>query len=381
MNKTANFYEDQSDQTAAKIYFYDKYIFQYLIKILMVFGQCIVADLFCGCGKNGTKNGSPLTLLENIKNIVYNPTLLIRQKTPKVTVVFNDSDCQNISSLENEIKKFGKINALKIVKQTLDYKKIIAEVLKDKIFNTGIPKFYFLDPYTYTSVDVSELKSLMGQRNSEVLLFLPTFHAYRFISGEKPPEKLKKFVSDFCDRGLADYADISDFVSSIKQKLENEIENSFVRPLIIEAQHSKNTLFLITKNMTGAAIFNDLVWNTSGEKWGINLKRATERSKIKDQLKLQGIDADTVYDQELSNLILDSIKECDCISNCDIIELSVRNLFRLTHANVTLKKLIKVGKVLPKYLNEKTRRNSIYIGLKYRDDPKVIFSIPDKKAV
>lgn len=55
MTSTKDFYQDQSDQTAVKVDFYDKYIKQYLVKILMVYGQCIITNLFCGCGKNGDK--------------------------------------------------------------------------------------------------------------------------------------------------------------------------------------------------------------------------------------------------------------------------------------------------------------------------------------
>jgi len=65
-----DFYLNQTDITAAKIKLYQGYIGTYLIKVLMKFGKCSVADLFCGPGKNGAEKGSPLVLLEEAEKML-----------------------------------------------------------------------------------------------------------------------------------------------------------------------------------------------------------------------------------------------------------------------------------------------------------------------
>ena len=57
------FFNHQSDLTASKIMIYRQYIKEYLAKVLMHYGKCYIADFFCGCGKNGKRDGSPLVLL------------------------------------------------------------------------------------------------------------------------------------------------------------------------------------------------------------------------------------------------------------------------------------------------------------------------------
>lgn len=58
-----DFFYSQTDLTASKILIYRQYMSSYLPKILMQYGRCCIADFFCGCGKNGHEDGSPLVLI------------------------------------------------------------------------------------------------------------------------------------------------------------------------------------------------------------------------------------------------------------------------------------------------------------------------------
>ena len=66
----SDFFDSQSDLTAAKVKIYKEYITGYLPKILQTFGHCLIADLFCGAGKNGDQEGSPLVLIKQAEYIL-----------------------------------------------------------------------------------------------------------------------------------------------------------------------------------------------------------------------------------------------------------------------------------------------------------------------
>ena len=86
----SDFFDKQSELTAAKVKIYSEYITGYLPKILQGFGHCLIADLFCGAGKNGNQDGSPLVLLARAKYILDSP--LIKRTSPTIEILFNDKD-------------------------------------------------------------------------------------------------------------------------------------------------------------------------------------------------------------------------------------------------------------------------------------------------
>ena len=85
--KQEKYYKKQDSLTTAKIDFYQNYIEGYLIKLLMGFKKCFIADLFCGAGKNGNKLGSPLILIDRIKYVLTIPQL----QNPQIYILFNDN--------------------------------------------------------------------------------------------------------------------------------------------------------------------------------------------------------------------------------------------------------------------------------------------------
>lgn len=99
--KKKEYYNRQDNLTAAKIEFYQDYIEGYLIKLLMGFGKCFIADLFCGAGKNGNNPGSPLVLIDKAKYILKIPQL----QNPQIYILFNDKDKNNIKNLKEELEK------------------------------------------------------------------------------------------------------------------------------------------------------------------------------------------------------------------------------------------------------------------------------------
>ncbi|WP_298367597.1 three-Cys-motif partner protein TcmP [uncultured Lutibacter sp.] len=255
MKKNA-FFEVQSDLTSAKIKIYEDYLEGYLPKLLMPFGRCIIIDLFCGSGKNGKHKGSPLVLLDKLKYIL-NSTPLKGNKEILIQILFNDQNTSNISKLEYELNNYKyDRDVIKITLKEETYEDYIDTLVK-KLENNQSPKFIFLDPFTYSNVRMNDLINLMNLPKTEVLLFLPIFHSYRFASKEfKSEHKTRKFVEEFTIEGVNNYENIYDFTLSVKNRLKKDIGLKYVRPILIEGGGSKNSLFLLTKHRAGMLLMN-----------------------------------------------------------------------------------------------------------------------------
>ncbi|MHB8841241.1 MAG: three-Cys-motif partner protein TcmP [Candidatus Aquicultor sp.] len=372
-NKTIDFYNDQSDKTAVKIQFYGNYIEEYLVKILMTYGSCIIADLFCGQGKNGTAKGSPLTLLDKISYILTIPHL--KAKKPKLTILFNDKDAECIKTLRQEIQENSPTGNIKIYADASDYKDIIGKILTDPKFHDKTPKFFFLDPYTYSLVNTSELQALLSLKNAEILIFLPTFHAYRFAS-KQPPKPLEDFIVDFTNKKIADYKDFLEFIESVHEGLKTKLGTQLVRPIVIDSGTTKNCLFLITKNLVGMDTINNIVWKKTGEKWGININKQKQEDEnqliLFDKKEVTGI-----AEIELQKLLYEEIQKNKKLSNVEIIRIVVEKMYRLTDARKALSTLKKDQKIQVGALDDTTRKGPLYITIDNRNNTKTEFTIKE----
>ncbi|MDP2736477.1 MAG: three-Cys-motif partner protein TcmP [bacterium] len=351
-----NFFNGQSDGTAVKIKFYENYIEGYLVKILMKFGSCIVADLFCGPGKNGDKDGSPLILIKKAKEILENKILLARYPSPRIYIIFNDYDKENIEKLNIELSKINYPPNIKIIKpQSNKFSEIASVILK---LNNSMPKFFFLDPFTYSDISLSEIKQLMTMPYSEIMMFLPTFLIYRFITSKKNPLKLINFLNNFTSKGLYCYLSILDLSSSIILKMRSELRLKFVQHVLIDIGKNKNSLFLITKNIKAAMLFNNIFWKETYN--GKTLKV----SEINYHKKNPSLFSKSVLPtNEYKNCIIDfqykmvnKLIEKKEMLNTEIIEFAVMEGYKPKCANDVLTKLKKEDKIKSIYLDRlKTR--------------------------
>lgn len=67
---STTFFHNQTAVTRLKTLVYEQYLGSYLIQNIVKFKKCYILDLFCGPGKNGRKNGSPLILIDILKNLL-----------------------------------------------------------------------------------------------------------------------------------------------------------------------------------------------------------------------------------------------------------------------------------------------------------------------
>lgn len=338
-----NFYDKQDDLTAVKIEFYKNYIEGYLIKLLMGFGQCFIADLFCGAGKNGDKDGSPLVLIDRIKYILTTPELKL--KNPQIYILFNDNEKKNVQNLEIELKNVKTdehINIHSIQKEK--FEDILPKILK-QFEHSSIPKFFFLDPFTYSNVKINHLKEIMSLKNTEILLFLPVLHGYRFASDRKlsKDHKTRTFLEEFTIKGIDDYENIHDFMKSIKNKLRQELGLDFVRPILLDDRSRKNSLFLLTKSQEGMMLMNNLCIKKSNDGSGIKTGESYENKKF--LINKKDILQKTHRYKNFKNSLIKLLGEQKNMTTCKIKIFTIAEEFRPQDAKDILKELEKDGKI------------------------------------
>ncbi|WMW77311.1 three-Cys-motif partner protein TcmP [Flavobacterium sp. 20NA77.7] len=227
-------------------------------------------DLFSAEGvyENGGK-GSPIIVLDSIKNAYY-AAKHKNGNSGKFHCMFNDIEeskietlKKNISNLKLHYSEFGNIEFL-----TKDYQILVPEVSKklDKL-----PKkekaFVFIDPYGYKEVRISDIKSLLKNGNSEVLLFLPTHFMFRFIE-DGTPESLYEFIEEIVPKeqwpksqtGLV-------FIENLKNGFKKYLgKNFFVDTFVISREKNQFfCLFFFTSHIYGFDRMLDAKWELDEE--------------------------------------------------------------------------------------------------------------------
>jgi three-Cys-motif partner protein len=335
--KENDFFKMQSALTSAKTKIYKDYIQGYLPKLLMSYGTCLIADLFSGAGKNGKEDGSPLILINRLKYILSSPQLQ-KKHNLKVYILFNDQDKENIENLKMELDKIDyDKNIITIHVHNKKYESLLTDIIR-KYDRMKIPKFFFLDPFTYSNVKMQHLKELLHLSNTEVLLFLPIFHSYRFSGLEfDESHKTRIFIEEFTRKGFTDYENIDDFMFSVREKLLQDTSVPYIRPVLLDGGGSKNSLFLLTKHQKGMLLMNKVALKNSDD---------GSRVKVKDQNQTSLFpinEISQVYENFKRNLTTLLCK--NEMTNKEIVEFTIRECFLPKHARNELKELYDTQKI------------------------------------
>lgn len=179
------------DHSSAKVNLYGKYLSIYLnVLARSRIENIYLFDLFCGEGvyKDGGK-GSPVVALECIKNHYYSNN----ETCPNLFITFNDSGESEIEVGRLKIERVrefaSKIFCPKNVQigySKIDYNKLIPKVIERIALLKGNERaLIFIDPWGYKEIDPADIKMLMQNGKTEVILFLPIYFMSRFANKSK----------------------------------------------------------------------------------------------------------------------------------------------------------------------------------------------------
>jgi three-Cys-motif partner protein len=323
-----DFFDKQDSLTAAKITIYKEYISGYLPKILQTFKRCQIADLFCGAGKNGDQDGSPLVLIDRAEYILSSE--IVKRNSPKIEILFNDREKTNTDNLKLHLNHFSHPSISILGIDNGEFQTALKDFLQ--LASPKASKFFFLDPFKYSDVNIEHLRILMGLPNSEVLLFIPVFHSYRFASKKDYPKehKTRKFVEEFTTKGMFNYSGIDEFMQSIKEKFKKELHLDYVRPILLDDGNRKNAVFLLTKHREGMLLMNEVAFKQSDDGKGVNIK--VQQSGQRD---LFGTHATTRFD-DFTNKLEQKLEENKSMTNDKIVDFCIQEEFLPKHAKDAL---------------------------------------------
>lgn len=360
----------------AKVEFYGNYLERYLSILNQVnyINQINVYDVYCGMGiYNDGKKGSPIVAFDIIHDL-YKKT-----HAKKVRLVVNDKDYSRISIVKNYIEEKNKhIQCCDLEYHTVDadimLRNVINRVSKSPIQERNL---VFIDPYGYKNINKEMIQSLMSNGKTEVILFLPISHMYRFsqyaIDKEDTPQfkPLCCFIKSFfsVEHPIVKDDDITvmDYISYVKEALS--FNKYYTTSYHIERNsNSYFALFFLSSNLLGYEKILEAKWSLDQESGnGFNLPQQPSLfiEEEKEEKKM------AMY-EKLRSLLMLYITEQR--TNIEIYEYTLKNEFLPRHSTQVLIELQNQNKItVQEYkIDIKARKGAFYLGYKYtKEAPKI----------
>jgi three-Cys-motif partner protein len=331
-------------------------------------GDINVYDLFCGEGvyENNGK-GSPIIILETIKNTYYTNKAK-GTSNDKFNCFFNDIENWKIEKLKDEIKtrnlhypEIGNLNF-----SNNDYRNLLSQIDNEIKSLKKEKAFIFIDPYGYRDIKISDIKSLLQSKKSEVLLFLPTQFMFRFES-KGTPECLIEFINELMPIGEWPTSETGiEFIENLTDAFRKSLgDNFFVDSFIISRDKNQFfCLFFFTSHIYGFDRMLDAKWKIDEEE-GRGWNYQSEYSLFSQVEKSANI---IRFEKKLKEFI--KIER----NNSEVYLYTLQNGHLTSHANEILLKLQVDGKLtVLKTDGTQARKSSFYLNYKeYKKEPNKI---------
>lgn len=155
--------------------------------------RILLVDLFCGPGMYaGNVPGSPVEIGRTLASMHKR-----NQSAPTTEFLFNDRKPENVTEVEKYLRALEGAHAkLKLVPSNKAAVDLLPELLHEQEDrNQRSKRFYFVDPFGYSQITLSEILSLLQIDGAELLLFQPCSFMFRF-SEKGTPESLAGFMEE-----------------------------------------------------------------------------------------------------------------------------------------------------------------------------------------
>jgi len=350
----------------AKISLYVKYLAVYLNILHRVdfIRKIYLFDLFAGEGiyEDGEK-GSPIQTMETVKNHYF-----FNNKSCKdVDVLFNDfgnSDIEpertKIDRVKEFVSKIFRPPNVNLYFSNSDYNNLFPQLIDQlNSLDESERALLFIDPWGYKDIKPNELKDLLDNRKTELILFLPISFMYRFAEKAitenfRGGEALEKFLAELFGGKIPDTTDAINFILSIKQRFKEFLNMRYIDTFTLRPDKANVfCIFYFTHSKKG---FEKMIHT----KWKIDQEHGKGFEEnpplgLFDEIALSG------YDEKLTDFIFNS----DGRTNSEITEFGYENGFLPTQSVDILKRLLKELRIERISLDDKKVR-SFYLGNQYR---------------
>lgn len=328
------------EHSEAKIKLYGRYLSIYLnVLARSIIKEIYLFDLFCGEGiyKDGGK-GSPIIALEVIKNHYF----ANNNSCPNIFLTLNDSEKSEIEPEKYKIDRIKEFASkifcpptVKIGYTKIDYSKIIPQVInRTAALKNDQRSLIFIDPWGYKEIDPIEIKNLMLNGKTEIILFLPIYFMSRFANKSKDEEfKGGKALRLFLGKLFGSIENIphiegqKEFIYLIQEQFKKFTGLKYIDTFKIE-RDSNNwfCIFFFTNNKRGFEKMLDA-------KWSIDKKRG-DGFKIGDEFKLELFDELKISGFE--DKVINYLANNHIVTNTMLYNFGLENNFLAKHTKATL---------------------------------------------
>lgn len=226
--------------------------------------EIFLADLFCGPGMYpDRKAGSPVEIGRILAGLHgANPS------APLTDFLFNDDDPANVASAEAYLKPLAAAHKkLELISSNKDVRDLLPILLGRDPKGKKTKKFYFVDPFGYSQVRLSDILSLLEDSGAELLLFQPCSFMFRF-SEKGTPEALSGFMEKLsCGKSWPKGMEIMGYIHHTKQLLREKLNGThFVDSFTIQKDpQTVFCLFFFTPHIRGYEKMLEAKWKFNGE--------------------------------------------------------------------------------------------------------------------
>lgn len=366
----------------AKIEFYVKYLKRYLRILYSAesVNRINIYDVFCGMGiyDDGGK-GSPVVAFDAIKDLALNERF--KKNSTQVTLIVNDKVARNIERVKNYIDS-NNHNFCEVKYHTLDIDDMFPIVLSDVSKSTSDTRnIIFIDPYGYKNIRKEILDQLMTNLKTEIILFLPISHMYRFtqiaIQDEENTryEPLRNFINSFDPdhKIINERFSVMEYIQFITEALK--YNKYYTTSYYIErTTNCLFALFFISSHILGFNKILEVKWELD-EDSGRGFSLPSEEPNMFEEHFAQ-IEWEKNATR-LESILLELLKEPK--TNKQIYEETLRHEFLPKHTTQIFKKWQSENKKFKVYdikTGKEARKNSFYLYHKdYKEEAKVLFKI------
>lgn len=330
------------EHSEAKVKLYSRYLSIYLNVLSRTHVKSIhIYDLFCGEGiyADGEK-GSPIAALECIKDHFHN-----NGSCPDLYLTFNDNEYSEIEPGKLKIERvkerakeiYRPIN-VKVEFTRIDYKIFINNVIERTDRLTNIERaLVFIDPFGYKDIKPEDIRKLLRNGKTEVLLFLPIYFMSRFAEKAKDleykgGEALRSFLGELFGSitKLPNYNNQNEFIYLIQEEFKHFLKLNYVDSFKIERENNQwFALYFFTNNYKGFQKMLESKWSLD-KKHGTGFKKGDgDVLDIFDEIALAH------YDQK----VLGFLQTNTTATNADLRTFGFNNNFLPKHTKQVLDQL------------------------------------------
>jgi three-Cys-motif partner protein len=379
----ANVKEVMQLHSQAKVEFYGKYLQRYL-RILYrpeYISQINIFDVFCGMGiyKDGGK-GSPIVAYDIIKDVFYE-----NGQKLKVQFIINDADSSRVENVKSYIDSHNSTHPCCGVHYHNEDAEDMLAIIQDYVSKTrsNTRNLIFIDPYGYKQINREVIEGLMSNGKTEILLFLPISHMYRFTqyaveNAERTQyQPLNDFVKSFFsyNHPIVQDEDITvmEYISYLRLALNFDGRFYTTSYHIERNRNSYFALFFLSANLLGYEKTLEVKWVLDTEDGnGFNLPK--EQPGLFDAID-RAETQDNMY-QRLRSFIIQFLKTPR--TNHEIYKFTLQNEFLPIHANQVLKKLQEENMINVQSIKDRNtaRKGAFYLSYdNCKNDPKILIGL------